>query len=218
MTSTDPDPRELEILAAAQRAERHSPLGAPGVPDWAILAHLGVARRSAAARAVRERLSALFAAGALDRSTRHGREVWAVTARGRRRLQAARRRQGAPALPEAPQHSAWRNARTSAALEIERFRQRLHASVEEAARLLAADPPPHSDVWFQLAETLRRDARLVGSASHCLLEWSEPDDARADIDDRHEPDDAQLPRRRRERVRALRAGRRNVLLWQDPPR
>lgn len=227
MTTTEPEqdrperadgpPSATQVLAAAQRAERHRAGEAPGVPDWAILEHLDIPRRSAAARATRWQLRELLAAGALERARRHGREVWTVTRLGSERLRRCRGERGEPPLPESPQHRAWRNARSTAALEIERFRDVLRASLGEAERLLAADPPPHSDAWFELAEQLRRDARRVGSAGHCLYEWSEPDDARADLDAHREPGDGALPRRRRESVRALRSGRRNVRLWQDPP-
>ena len=74
---------------------------------------------------------------------------------------------------------------------------------------------PHSDAWFELAETLRRAARRVGSAGHCLYEWPEPGDARADLDDRREPEDRCLRPPLRRRRRALRAGRRNIALWRD---
>ena len=208
-------PSEAEVLAACERAERHRAGQTPGVPAWMILEHLAIPRRSAAARAVGRLLRLQLAAGALDRSRRHGREVWTLTSSGSERLALARREQGEPPLPESPQHRQWRNAQTTAAMEIERFRARLRAGLAEAARLLAADPPPHSDAWFELGERLRGDARRLGSASHCLHEWREPEDARADIDEQREPGDRRLGERRRARVRALRAGRRNVRLWQD---
>ena len=213
---SSPGPSAVQVLAATERAERHRAGEALGVPDWAILAHLDVARRSGAARAVRGQLQLLLTDGALERSRRHGREVWALTGSGARQLARARRSEGDPPLPESPQHRSWRNARTAAALELERFRATLRRSLDEAERLLAAEgPPPHSDAWLALAETLRRDARRVGSASHCLYEWCEPDDARADVDDHREPGDCALPERRRAAIRALRVGRRNVLLWSD---
>jgi hypothetical protein len=102
-------------------------------------------------------------------------------------------------LPESPQHRAWRHARAAATQEIERFQGALHASLTDAlAQVQDADTPRSSLEWFALAERLRRDAWLVGSASHCLHEWQEPDDARADSD--HGP-----------------PGRRNVALWREHP-
>jgi hypothetical protein len=213
---------DIQILAAVTRAERHraggvcGASGAPapaGVPDWTILAHLDLARRSAAARAARARLQALLADGALSRSRRYGRELWRATEAGTERLEHARREWGQPPLPEAPQHREWRLARTAAAREIERFRAALGEDLQDAQRLLARDPAPHSDEWLVLAERLRARARRLGSASHCLHEWPEPDDAHADVDERREAGDAALPEHRREALRALRAGRRNVRLW-----
>jgi hypothetical protein len=59
-----------------------------------------------------------------------------------------------PQLPESPRHRTWRNARTAAAQEIERFRRNLRDCLDEAARLLDADPPAHSDAWFELGQHL----------------------------------------------------------------
>lgn len=206
-------PDEL-VLAAVERAGRHQAHDTPAVPVWAILDHLAVAPRSAPARHVHARLRAMQAAGWLERSRRHGVTTWALTATGRRRLRRAQRTAELPPLPESPQHRAWRHARTLAAHELARFREALRERVEYAALALDADPPPHSDAWLELAEDLQRGCRRLASASHCLYEWSEPDDARADIDQHVEPADAQLGAAER---RARRAGRRNVRLWDDGP-
>jgi hypothetical protein len=203
------------ILAAVDRAARHRGRKTPAVPVWAILDHLALARRSAGARHVRSRLSALHAAGSLESSRRHGIATWELTDTGRRRLQRVQRAGGLPALPESPQHRAWRNASTAAAQEIERFRAGLREQLREAALLLDADPPPRSDDWFELADALQRAGRRVGSASYCLHEWAEPDDARADLDDGLDPADELFEQSKRVRRRALRAGRRNVTLWDD---
>jgi len=64
---------------------------------------------------------------------------------------------------------------------------------------LRTRPPAFSDQWFELAERLRSDCWMLGSASHCLHEWAEPDDRYADIDEG-------VP------------GRRNLRLWRDRPR
>lgn len=217
--ATHPEPpRDELVLAAIERAGRHRAKATLAVPVWAILDHLDVARRSATARHIRSRLEALEAAGSLARSRRHGVPTWELTSSGRRRLQLARGAGGLPALPESPQHRAWRNARTAAAQEIERFRAGLREQLHEAELLLEADPPPQSDAWLELAETLQRSCRRVGSASHCLHEWAEPDDARADIDEGLHPTDAQLDPSERVHRRALRAGRRNIGSWGDPRR
>jgi hypothetical protein len=115
-------------------------------------------------------------------------------------------------LPESPQHRAWRNARTSAALEIARFRCSLAEVLADGGRLLEADPP-HSDQWLALGERLRAASRRVGSACHCLQEWAEPNDGHADVDEGSEPGDDLLEPPERARLRALRAGRRNIRLW-----
>jgi hypothetical protein len=209
-------PDEL-VLAAVERAGRHQAHGTPAVPVWAILDHLAVAPRSAPARHVRARLGAMHAAGWLERSRRHGVPTWALTASGRRRLRRAQRTGELPSLPESPQHRAWRHARTLAAHEIARFREALRERVEHAALAIDADPPLHSDAWLELAEELQRGCRRLASASHCLYEWPEPDDARADIDEHVEPADAQLDATERTSRRARRAGRRNVRLWADGP-
>jgi hypothetical protein len=120
---------------------------------------------------------------------------------------AQRRAGGAARVPTA--------SRTVAAHEIERFRAGLAVRVTRAALLLDAEPPPHSDAWLELAEELQRACRRLASASHCLYEWAEPDDARADIDRQLEPSDAQFEPGARAVRRARRAGRRNVRLWND---
>jgi hypothetical protein len=205
-------PSDGLILTAVERAVRHRGGEAPNVPVWAILEHLQLATRSREARHVRSRLQALQATGSLQRARRHGVPVWTLTRGGRGQLADAQSAGGA-ALPESPQHRAWRQARIAADEEIERFRSDLAAAVDHSARLLDADPPADSDAWFELAERLRRAAWRVGSASHCMYEWKEPDDARADLDGHGEPGDADLAPTERARRRARRAGRRNIRLW-----
>ena len=207
-------PDEL-VLAAIERAERHQAHHRSGVPVWAILEHLDLRPRSAPARDVRARLDALHAAGSLDRARRHGVPTWALTSAGRRRLRGAASAGALPALPESPQHRAWRNARTTAAQELERFRRVLRERLERATALLDADPAPHSDAWLELGDELQRACRRLASASHCLYEWAEPDDARADIDEHLEPADRRLAPGQGELRRSRRAGRRNILLWDD---
>ena len=81
--------------------------------------------------------------------------------------------------------------------------------------LLDAAPPPHSDAWLELAEELQRACRRLASASHCLYEWAEPDDTRADIDTHDEAGDRRLAPAQRRLMRARRAGRRNIRLWGE---
>jgi len=208
-------PSQELVLAALARAVRHRPDGAAAVSARAVLAHLQLPLRSGPARAAGRRLDELLAAGEVARSRRHGVEVWTLTREGLARLRRADADRSGPELPESPQHRAWRHARTVGSLEMERLRELLEQTLGEGERLLAEDPPPHSDAWFELAEALRRAAWLVGSAVHCLSEWEEPDDVRADVDDRRRATDRLLEPSRRARLRALRGGRRNIRLWDD---
>ncbi|HTU78249.1 MAG TPA: hypothetical protein VMF09_05760 [Solirubrobacteraceae bacterium] len=223
MPDADPSPRapapgwpsdEL-VLAGVERAERHDARASRAVPVWTILEHLDVRRRSHVARHVAARLVALAQEGWLARSRRHGVLTWTLTPAGERRLADARRAERLPALGESPQHRAWRNARTAAAQEIERFSGDVRELLERAASLLERDPAPHSDAWLELGEALQRACRCVASASYCLREWAEPDDALADVDERIDPTDEQLAPDERARRRARRAGRRNIRLWDE---
>jgi hypothetical protein len=208
-------PSDELVLAAVERAVRHRGADVSEVPVWAILEQLGLATRSREARHVRSRLHALQAAGSLQQARRHGVPVSGLTPGGWRRLERALSAGAALRLPESPQHRAWHHARTAAAEEIERFRRSLADTIDEASRLLDADPPAHSDAWFELAERLRRAAWRVGSAGHCLYEWTEPDDADADIDDHAAPGDEHIAPTERAVRRARRAGRRNTRLWRS---
>src|ERR1035437_5165333 len=207
MREAAPDviPDEL-VLAAVERAACHRARKTPEVPVWVILEHVAIPRRSGQARRVRARLDVKQAAGSLERSRRHGIPMWALTSAGRRRLHRAWRTGSVPVLPESPQHREWRNARTVAAQEIERFRQGVRGCLHEATLLFDADPPADSDAWFELGGRLRPTCRRLGSAVSCLREWQEPEDARADID--HGALDPAEP--------AYRNGRRNIRLWDTP--
>jgi hypothetical protein len=209
------------VLAAVERAALHRAVAPPAAPVWAILAHLALARRSGAARHVRLRLGALADAGQLSSARHHGVILWALTRQGHERLRRARDAGEVPALPEAPQHRAWRNARAASGEEIVRFRRALQELLEATAGLLA-EPSGDSDTWLERGEELRDACRLLGSATHCLYEWEEPEDAIADIDRREDPPgaraavgEAECDRHALARRRALRAGRRNIGLWRE---
>jgi hypothetical protein len=206
-------PSEELTLAAVERAQRHRAPSPMPVAMWSILDHLALSARSAGARAVRGQLSALVARGDLRRGRRSGIPTWTLSDAGQARLRQARDAGAALELPESPQHRAWRNAQTSAGQEIERFRGRLRERVHAAERLLAESPPARSDAWLELGEELQADCRRLASASHCLWEWPEPDDERADIDERSDPADETLDPADAAARRALRAGRRNIRLW-----
>jgi hypothetical protein len=198
------------VLAAVERAERHQRrAGREGVPVWTVMEHLGVARRSARARQARAALDALTDAGVLLRLRRSGAPVWKLSQAGRERLRRAEPQQ----LPESPQHRAWRDARALAAQEIERFRNDLGELLLKGYFLLGSKERQHSDTLFEYAEQLHQAARRLGSATHCLYEWREPTDERADIDTLEDPGDEQLEREAGARRRARRSGRRNTDLW-----
>jgi hypothetical protein len=213
---TEPPHDEL-VLAAIERAELHRARRTPEVPIWAIVEHLAIPRRSSLARGIRSQLERLVEVGALERSRRRGVSTWALTSPGRRRVQAARLAGQLAQLPESPQHLAWRQAQTAAGLEIDSFRRKLSETLEEAVGLLGAEAPVHSDAWFELGQRVHHDARRLASASHCLYEWAEPRDDRADVDDRREPGDESLEEAERARYEARRVGRRNISLWQNGP-
>ena len=195
---------DVTVLAAIDRAERHR--GRPGVPVWLIFEHLGIPRRS---RLVRTQLQSLVQDGVIEQRRAHGVDVFALAQSGRRRLHGA----ALVDLPESPQHREWRNARTLATQEIERFRASLGDALRGASALL--NDTTGSDAWFELAEELRGAARRLGSATYCLHEWMEPSDDRADVDDHMSPADRALDPSERQRRQARRAGRRNTRLWLE---
>jgi hypothetical protein len=216
---------EALVLAAVRRATLHR-IGTggraltDGAPLRDVAAHLGIRRRSARAAALRAALDALEERDLIVAASAHGVALWRLTAAGGRRLDGARQAGEPVALPESPQHLAWRRARTAARAEIGRLGADLRDSLEDCERLLARlEGSPgrgaDSDTWFALADRLRRDCRRVGAAWHCLREWPEPEDARADYDDlraasevtRGEPPAAVIARR---------AGRRGTRLWDEP--
>lgn len=207
MSTAEKIPDEL-ILAAIDRAERHRARDTPSVPTYAITAHLAIPRRSSRVRA---QLNALEAAGLLERSRQHGVEIWAFTSNGRRRLRRAQRAGTIPALPESPQHRAWANARTLAEQEIERFHTEAIDAITDAMETVESESS--SDALFAVAERLRNECWRLASATYCLREWAEPDDATADVDDRRDPADKALTANEQARRRYLRNGRRNFRLW-----
>lgn len=200
--STTPIPDTI-ILAAVDRAALHR--GRPGAPIRVILEHLGLPPRT---RSVRPRLRELACSGLLATSRVHGVEVWSLTCTGRRQLRAAHDMN----LPESPQHREWRTARMLAEREIGAFRSAIADTLADAAARL--DESRSSEEWFETADRLQNAARLLGSATHCLTEWSEPSDERCDIDDLAMPGDELLDDRERARRRARRVGRRNTNLWR----
>jgi hypothetical protein len=72
-----------------------------------------------------------------------------------------------------------------------------------------------SDAWFALTERLQAACSQLGSATYCLSEWAEPDDASPDVDDRKEQGDEEVDPEELGGVRYRRGGRRNVWKWAD---
>jgi hypothetical protein len=203
------------VIAAVDRAQRHSHHPDQGVPRGPILEHLDIPRRAHRARQVTARLGELCSSGALEQGRRHGMQTWTLTSAGERQLARARAAGVLPQLPESPQHRYWRQAQTVAAQEIERFRRDLEDLLAATRSMLDAEPPAHSDAWLQTGERLQRACKRLGSAVHCLREWPEPTDEYADSDEQHDPDDAGLDPGERAKRRTRRTGRRNFRLWHD---
>jgi hypothetical protein len=51
----------------------------------------------------------------------------------------------------------------------------------EVGALLDAEQAP-SDAWFEFGKRLSTERRRLGSATYCLSESAEPNDARTDVD------------------------------------
>jgi hypothetical protein len=203
------------VLSAIERAALHRGRNTRAVPVWEIFDHLSIGMRSADARHVRIRLDVMHAAGWIALARHHGVQTWELTSAGARHLQRRRRAGAVAPLPESPQHREWRDARRTAEQEIGRFGRGLRASLDAAGDLLGAEPPAHSDALFELGERLQRACWLLASASYCLREWAEPDDAHADLETHLDLYDPGLEPSEQARRRGRRAGRRNLRLWED---
>jgi hypothetical protein len=179
------------VLAAIDRAERHGRWRGDGVGVDDIAEHLGFVHNSWTSRCLRPHIDTLIEAGALVRSIRCGCVVWVLTDRGRRRAARARRK---VVLPESPQHRVWRHTREKAGERIDGLRGQVRLALDDAIALIDAGPGD-SEAWFDLCERLQRACWRLGSATYCLSEWGEPDDAHADVDDRDEKSGASRYRR-----------------------
>lgn len=171
---------DAQILAAIDRAEAHDRNQIPDAARWDIAAHLGFVHDSWTTRRLHPQIDALKAAGRIRDVRRLGIDLVALTSTGRRALRRARSAGDIP-LPESPQHRTWRHSRTMASDRIDGFREALRASMAELGTLLDAGQTP-SDAWFEFGKRLSAECRRLGSATYCLSEWAEPDDARADVD------------------------------------
>jgi hypothetical protein len=107
-------------------------------------------------RQLRPQLAALVADGRLAAYRRRSREVWELTLKGRKQLEASHRSGDSTELPESPRRRVWRDARTDAAEEIEDIRSRAGISLGHALALLDSHGRGRSDSWFELAPPPRR--------------------------------------------------------------
>jgi hypothetical protein len=212
MPESDRIPDEL-LLAAARRAEVHRG-GEPGVTLPSIKVHLGIVHNAGTTRRLRPQVNALVEAGLLERGRRHGLDTLVVTRKGRRRLSALRSAGELGELSEAPQHRAWRETRELAAGRVDEFRDHLRDVLVEANAALGA-AALDSDAWFEMSERLQRASWRLASAIYCLREWAEPSDAKADTDDRLNPNEKRLGRVEQAQRRAQRQGRRNTRSWSE---
>lgn len=199
------------VLAAVGRAERHREREGEGVMMGDIAEHLGFVHGSWTTRRLRPQIDAFIAAGLLVRSRRHGVVIWGLTSAGRGRVA---RGDASVGLPESPQHRVWRHARALAAERIDGLREQVRDALESATGILNAEGV-RSDAWLALAERLQSACSQLGSATYCLSEWEESDDASPDVDDRTEPGDEQIDPGELGGVRYRRSGRRNVWKWAD---
>ncbi|HEX5852657.1 MAG TPA: hypothetical protein VFY36_06160 [Solirubrobacteraceae bacterium] len=192
MPKTKPTP-ELPsndlILAAIERAVCHRDRDEPESLSY-IKEHLGLPHTGWTTQQLRPKLEALEVAGLIEQSRIRSRPVWGLTAKGRRRLDAVR---DTLTLPEAPQHRIWREARATASDRIAGLRADLRGTLDEAVELLEAERDANSASWFEFSERLHKDGQQLATAIHCLREWAEPDDSKADTD---KPPYRQASRRR----------------------
>lgn len=175
-------PSEELVLAAIDRASRHRRRQEnPGVLFATVKEHLGLAHGGWSTRRLRPVWDGLQAAGLIEQSRRHGSTLWGLTRTGAQRLKAAQQSGELEPLPESPQHRFWREARVAASDRINEFRGDLRSALDEATDLLDASDDARSDAWYEFSERLQVACRRLGSATYCLHEWLEPDDAEADI-------------------------------------
>jgi hypothetical protein len=203
MPAKKPTPAEMPsedlVLAAIDRAYRHrTNRQNPGVLFVDVKGHLGLDRSGAATLRLRTTWQTLQARSLIEQSRRSNRVQWRLTDAGHRRLQAARR-SGQLQLPESPQHQRWRHAHTAATERIDTLREDLCAALTDATTMLDADLQADSNTWYELGERVKNASSRLASATHCLNEWHEPNDATADID---------MPP-------PLRAGRRDYYSWTE---
>ncbi|HWA53293.1 MAG TPA: hypothetical protein VG816_03895 [Solirubrobacterales bacterium] len=174
-------PPAIIILAALERAARHA--RSDEVATTTVVEHLGFDPTEKTNRLLHHRLNGLRDAGSLTRLARGGSDSWVLTSEGREELDRGYEAEEVGELPEAPQHRAWREARVKAAVRLEGFKDEMGTLLEEATALLDQPHPPHSSEWVAMSRRLSPAAWRVGSATHCLYEWVEPEDDFPDVDE-----------------------------------
>jgi DNA-binding PadR family transcriptional regulator len=167
------------ILAAIERAICHRGRNEPESLSE-IKAHLGLPHNGWTTLQLRPKLAELEATGLIESSRRDRSDLWKLTAKGYKRLDAIR---AEITLPEAPQHRRWREARTAASERIAGFRGDLRGTLDQSISLLEADQEADSATWYELSDRLHQAGRKFASAIHCLREWPEPNDSQPDTDD-----------------------------------
>lgn len=173
------------ILAAAERAALHEQDEA--VFTSVLTNHLGFEAVPETNEHLWPRLEELRRAGLLTTAEHRGEPLWGLTAVGRERLAAEREEGRVAELPEAPQHRVWRHARVEAAVRIEGFKEELIEAIEAADRLINQYRPVMSEEWFEASKRLRWASWRLASATYCLTEWPEPDEAVPDVDENPGP-------------------------------
>lgn len=169
------------ILEAVDRALHHEQ--DEGVLTSTLAEHLGFVPEPETNRLLVTRLESLRRAGPLTSTERRGEPFWGLTDVGRERLEAGRESGEVDDLPESPQHRSWRHARVKAAVRIEGFRQDLNDAVAEVNRLLDQFRPVMAREWFEASERIGLASWRLASATYCLTEWPEPEDAFPDVDE-----------------------------------
>jgi hypothetical protein len=184
-------PDEILLLAAIDRAARHGEgrslkrVGARkgtkdriGVPIFFVARHLGDPPGTRIRRQLRKRLDEATESGWLECLGSSDPTVWVLTPKGRQALARHQGRVSAAtrALPESPQHQAWREARHIAELQIAELRNQIRSALGQSSAV-AGKESTESAVWLRLADASQR----LAGATYCLYEWQEPDDAKFDV-------------------------------------
>jgi hypothetical protein len=189
MPESDRTPKPLpsaeQVLAAIDRAERHRRSHErPGAWVSDVKEHLGLPHTGATTVWLRPVWQQLEAERLIEQNRKGGLHRYQLTRTGKLRLAATQAELGhACELPESPQHARWRTAHDGAAGRIAGFRRDLRELLDEATALLEAGGQPPSGEWYEFGTRLGDACARLGSATHCLYEWAEPDDTTADVDD-----------------------------------